>query len=304
MKTALCWLGCLLASASLQAQVPAKLESQLILLEIATGKETLLLRQARHLEAPNWSRDGQYLIVNSNGLLEKIWLNGATGGIIPTGFANACNNDHGLSFDDKWLVISHNDTTVAPGNNSRIFVMPIAGGTPRLVTPLFPSYWHGISPDGNLLVYCAQRKGEWDVYRISVEGGPEMRLTKAPGLDDGPEYSYDGQWIYFNSHRTGRMHIYRMHPDGTGQQQLTQDTYDNWFPHPSPDNQFVAYISYLEDQKGQHPFGKQVKLRIMDLKTFQTRDLSPVFYGGQGSFNVPSWSPDGKYLAYIRYKAL
>nr|MCU0448789.1 transporter [Bernardetiaceae bacterium] len=104
--------------------------------------------------------------------------------------------------------------------NSRIYVLPDfdrpGGGPPRLVTEQWPSYWHGISPDGQTLLYCARRQNQWDVYRIGVNGGPETRLTDAPGLDDGPEYSPDGQWIYFNSHRTGRMHLYR------------------WFAHPAP----------------------------------------------------------------------
>jgi Tol biopolymer transport system component len=153
-------------------------------------------------------------------------------------------------------------------------------------------------------VYCAYRNNAWDVYRIAVDGGQEVRLTDSEGLDDGPEYSYDGKWIYFNSNRSGRMHIYRMRTDGSGQEQLTTDEFDNWFAHPSPDNQSIIYLSYLEDQKGQHPFGKDVKLRMMNLQTKTSRDITPVFFGGQGTINVPSWSPDGKRIAYVRYKRL
>jgi TolB protein len=262
------------------------------------------LKEQRHFEAPNWSRDGKYLVINSNGLLEKISVKGEKLGIINTGFANRCNNDHGFSFDGKTLIISHNDSTAAKGNNSRIFVLPAEGGTPKLVTQKFPSYWHGISPDGQALVYCAMRNNNYDVYKINIDGGEETRLTDAEGLDDGPEYSYDGKWIYFNSHRTGRMHLYRMKPDGSGQEQLTNDEYDNWFGHPGPDGKSLVYISYLEDQKGQHPFGKDVKLRLFDVETRKAKDLTPIFFGGQGTINVPSWSPDGKQIAYVRYKRI
>lgn len=283
------------------AQTQDKIESSLVILDVQSGKETIILKEKRHFEAPNWSRDGKFLLINSNGKLEKISTKGQNLGMLPTGFADQCNNDHGLSFDGKTLIISHNDPSVGKGSNSRIFKVPSKGGEPELVTPLFPSYWHGISPDGQTLVYCANRNESWDVYAIPVNGGPEIRLTNSPGLDDGPEYSYDGQWIYFNSHRTGRMHVYRMKPDGTEQQQLTFDTYDNWFPHPAPDNRTVAYISYLEDQKGQHPFGRDVKLRVLNMETRQIRDLTTVFYGGQGTLNVHSWSPDGKKLAFVKY---
>lgn len=283
-------------------QVPQNVESELVVLNVNTGKEKVILREKRHFEAPNWSRDGRFLVINSDGKLEKISLKGVKLGIIDTGFADRCNNDHGFTFDGKWLIISYNDPGVSSsGGNSRIYILPAAGGVPRLITPNYPSYWHGVSPDNQWVTYCAMRNGEWDVFKAHVITGEEIRLTNAEGLDDGPEYSYDGEWIYFNSHRTGRMHIYRMRSDGSEQNQLTFDEYDNWFPHPSPDNKNIAYISYIEDQKGAHPFGKDVKLRLLDVEKGETKDLTPIFYGGQGTFNVHSWSPDGNWIAFVRY---
>ena len=279
------------------AQTPENIISELVILNVKTGEERTILKENRHFEAPNWSRDGQFLLINSKGLLEKIDLKGNhLGFLYPETIKNA-NNDHGISFDGKTLVYSNTDT----GLGSRIYTIPFEGGTPKLITPDFPSYWHGISPDGKNLAYCAERNDQWDVYVIPIDGGEEKRLTNAEGLDDGPEYSYDGKWIYFNSHRTGRMQAYRMKPDGSNQEQLTFDEYDNWFPHPSPDNKSIVYIAYLEDQKGTHPFGKDVKLRIMDLSSKESKDLTPVFYGGQGTINVHSWSPDGNWIAFVRY---
>ena len=295
-------IGTLLSMLVLSQTSPIPIVSQLVILNIETGDETIVLEENRHFEAPNWSRDGAFLLINSNGLIEKVSISGEKLGVIETEFADKCNNDHGLSFDGEWLVISHNDETVkSTSGTSRIFILPAEGGTPRLITPLAPSYWHGISPDSQWIVYCAMRNDEWDIYKADTNTGEEVRLTDAPGLDDGPEYSYDGDWIYFNSHRTGRMHLYKMRPDGSEQTQLTFDVYDNWFPHPSPDNKSVAYISYMEDQKGQHPFGKDVKIKLLDVTTLATQDLTPIFYGGQGTLNVHSWSPDGKQLAFVRY---
>ncbi|NVJ86979.1 MAG: TolB family protein [Algoriphagus sp.] len=279
------------------SQVPENIKSELVILNVHSGEEKTILLENRHFEAPNWSRDGKYLLINSGGKLEKIGLDGKNLGLLFPDQIDRVNNDHGLSFDGKTLVYSRNDE----GLSSRIYTIPLAGGTPQLITEKYPSYWHGISPDGKTLVYCAERNGDWDVWAISTEGGTEVRLTDAPGLDDGPEYSYDGKWIYFNSHRTGRMHAYRMKPDGSQQEQLTFDDFDNWFPHPSPDGKTAVIISYLEDQKGAHPFGKDVKLRLLDVESKEIRDLTPVFYGGQGTINVHSWSPDGEWIAYVRY---
>lgn len=279
------------------AQTPENISSELVLLNVKTGEEKSILKEKRHFEAPNWTRDGQYLLINAAGFLEKIDLEGNNLGKIFPEKVSTINNDHGLSFDGKTLVFSKNEK----GLGSRIYVMPLAGGEAKLITPNYPSYWHGISPDGKTLVYCAMRDKQWDVYAIPTSGGKEIRLTDAEGLDDGPEYSYDGKWIYFNSHRTGRMQSYRMKPDGSGTEQLTNDDLDNWFPHPSPDNKSAVIISYLEDQKGSHPFGKDVKLRLLDVETKEIKDLTLVFYGGQGTINVHSWSPDGDWIAFVRY---
>ena len=284
------------------AQSNMQIESQLVILNIKTGEENIILHEKRHFEAPNWSRDGRYLIINSNGLLEKISLKGEVFGTIDTKFATNCNNDHGISFDGKWLIISNNNPSIqAPGGSSQIYILPIDGGEPRLITKNYPSYWHGISPNNEWIVFCALRNNEWDVYKANIITGEETRLTHADGLDDGPEYSYDGEWIYFNSHRTGRMHIYRMRPNGSEQTQMTFDNYDNWFPHPSPNNKSVVYISYIENQNGDHPFGKDVLIRQLDVETGKTKSLTPVFYGGQGTLNVHSWSPDGEHIAYVKY---
>jgi Tol biopolymer transport system component len=174
---------------------------------------------------------------------------------------------------------------------------------PRLVTTLGPSYWHGWSPDGRTLVYCAKRHGQHDIYAISVEGGNETRLTDAPGLDDGPDFSPDGQSIYFNSDRSGSMRIYRMGHDGSNQTQLTfDDDYGDWFPHPSPDGRFLVFVSYESSVSG-HPPNKPVVLRLMSLPDGPVEVLTDVF-GGQGTLNVPSWSPDSRSFAFVSYRLL
>ncbi len=269
---------------------------------IETGEINTLASMNGHYEAPNWHPDN-YLILNTYGKLIKFDLASKKITSINTGNASNCNNDHGISPDKKSLVISNFDTLdlVNKIYKSRIYTLPIEGGTPKLITKFFPSYWHGWSPDGKTLAYCAERKGNYDIYTIPVGGGNEKRLTTTDGLDDGPDYSPDGKYIYFNSYRTGHMQIWRMHSDGTNQEQLTFDENSNWFAHPSPDNQWIVYISYLSDEKQSHLFGKQVQLKLMNIATKQVKDITPVFFGGQGTINVPSWSADSKKVAFVSY---
>lgn len=272
------------------------IESSLETISVETGQRRIVYRSGSHFEAPNWSNDGKYLLFNGEGKLYTIPVSGGKPVQLNTGFADRCNNDHGFSPDGKLLAISHHLK-----GKSLIYVLPVAGGTPRLVTELGPSYWHGWSPDGKTLAYCAERNGNYDIYTIAVEGGRETRLTNAEGLDDGPDYSPDGRYIYFNSERTGAMKIWRMDSDGTNQIQMTNDNqYADWFPHPSGDGKQIVFVSYDKDVKG-HPANKDVALRIMPSSGDKPRILTRLF-GGQGTINVPSWSPDNKYIAFVSYR--
>ena len=272
------------------------LESTLETIAIGSKDRRVVHHARAHFEAPNWSRDGKTLLINGGGRIYSLPVAGGEPKLLDTGFATRCNNDHGLSPDGTQLVISDQSQE----RKSLIYILPAGGGTPRLITPLGPSYWHGWSPDGKTLAFCGQRNGEFDIYTIPVEGGEEKRLTTSPGLDDGPDYSSDGQAIYFNSVRTGTMQIWRMKADGSDQQQVTSDEYNNWFPHPSPDGKWIVFLSYEKDVTG-HPANKDVTLRMMPVGGGEIQVLAKLF-GGQGTINVPSWSPDSRNIAFVSYR--
>ncbi len=258
------------------------------------------------VEAPNWTPDGKWLVVNRGGKLYKIAPDGSTDlQEINTGSIVGCNNDHVITVDGKWIGISSND----PANrqySSYVYIVPFEGGEPRKLTPLGPSYLHGVSPDGKTVAYCAFRgpDQEQDVWVMPVKGGKETRLTDAPGLDDGPEYSRDGKYIWFNSVRTGRMQAWRMKANGKEQTQMTFDEdMNSWFPHISPDGKKVVYIAYhdYEVDPGSHIADLNVQLRMIPA-TGGEPEVLVEFFGGQGSINVNSWSPDSKQFAYISYR--
>ena len=247
-------------------------------------------------EAPNWMRDGSAFLFNRDGHIERLAVSGGEPQRVDTGFATRCNNDHGISPDATQLAISDNSQG---DKNSLVYLVPIGGGAPRRITQKSPSYWHGWSPDGKTLAFVGQRDGDFDIYSIPAAGGEETRLTTAKGLDDGPEYSPDGTYIYFNSERTGHMQIWRMKADGSEQEQVFSDDLNNWFPHISPDGKWMVFLTYGADVTG-HPESKDVMLRLMSLSDKKITVLAKLF-GGQGTINVPSWSPDSKELAFVSY---
>jgi WD40 repeat protein len=255
-------------------------------------------------EAPNWTPDGTTLVFNGNGRLQKIAVGGGDVQLIDTDFATRLNNDHGISPDGTLLAISDQSQEE---RRSIIYTVPIEGGMPTRVTQASPSYWHGWSPDGKTLAFAGERNGNLDIYTIPADGGPvesskETRLTTEQGPDDGPEYSPDGKYIYFDSGRSGTMQIWRMRPDGSGQEQVTSDDYNNWFPHVSPDGQRMVFLTYDKDVSG-HPENKDVLLRVMTLDDRRVALLAKLL-GGQGTLDVPSWSPDSRRLAFVSYQLI
>jgi Tol biopolymer transport system component len=275
---------------------PLKLYSMMEIIEAESLDRRAIYVAPERFEAPNWMPDGKRLLFNRKGRIETIDVEGGATQVLDTGFAVQCNNDHGISPDAKELVVSDQSQG---DHQSRVYLLPMGGGTPRLVTKNGPSYWHGWSPDGKALAFVGQRNGDFDIYTIPVTGGEETRLTTAKGLDDGPEYSPDGKYIYFNTERTGHMQIWRMKADGSEQEQVTFDEYNNWFPHFSPDGQWMVFLTYEASVKG-HPENQDVMLRLMSMKDKKVTVAARLF-GGQGTINVPSWSPDGKRFAFVSY---
>lgn len=284
------------------ASAKDKLTSFLEIINVEDGSRRVVKTFPHQIEAPNWTPDGKWLIYNSGGKLYKISPQSPQEIFeIDTGFANSCNNDHVLSADGKQIAISHH---TKEDRQSRIYILPFDGGIPALITAVGPSYLHGWSPDKKTLSYTGGRNGNYDIYTISANGGEEKRLTKVEQLDDGPEYSPDGKFIWFNSCRSGQMQIWRMNPDGTNQTQITFDkTRNSWFAHPSPDGKLVVFLTYNADEvkPDAHPSNKNVELKIMNPDGTSIKTIAKVF-GGQGTINVNSWSPDSKHLAFVSYK--
>ncbi|MEI9920307.1 MAG: biopolymer transporter TolR [Bacteroidota bacterium] len=275
------------------------LGSHIEIMDIATGKRKIIHSAPNSLQAPNWTPDNKYLIYNSEGFLFRYDLKSGSIEKLNTGTATSNNNDHVLSFDGKMIGISNH---VGEKRTSTIFTLPVTGSdNPTKITDENSghSYLHGWSPNGKTLLFTGQRNGNFDIYAVDVASKKETRLTDAVSLDDGPEYTPDGKSIWFNSVRTGTMKLWKMKPDGSNQEQVTFDEYNDWFPHFSPDGKWVLYISFPKEiDPSTHPFYKKTYLRLMPTAGGVPKTIAYI-YGGQGTINVPSWSPDGKFIAFV-----
>jgi hypothetical protein len=270
-------------------------------IEVFNGKRKVIYESDGRFEAPNWMPDGKKLLFNMDGLLYTIPAEGGEIEKLNTGTANRNNNDHGISFDGKKLAISSSHENI-DGGGSAIYVLPITGGEPKLVTTKTPSYWHGWNPNNKEVVYVAKRDDDkpYNLYSADIKTGNEVQITFFEhGHVDGPEYSPDGKYIYYNGSQSGTMQIWRMKPDGSVKEQMTFGVENNWFPHISPDGKWMVYLAFPTSvAPGDHPSYKRVTLYLMPADGGSSRAIA-YMYGGQGTINVPSWSPDSQRVAFV-----
>ena len=272
------------------------MRSNLEIFDLGTDRVEAVLSVSFLIEAPNWMPDDGSLIVNGDGRLYRVPLDAPALNAIDTGVLSRINNDHGVAPDASLLAVSDN----SDGGKSCIYTISVEGGRPRRITEATPSWWHGWSPDGGQFAYTAVRNGEFCIATCATDGSGEAIVIGGPHHYDGPDYSPDGEWIWFNSDRGGNMQLWRVRPDGRDPQKMTEDAGVNWFPHPSPDGRHVLYLAYAPGTAG-HPSGRDVELRLLECATGQVRPLVAL-YGGQGTINVPCWSPDSQRFAFMRYE--
>ncbi|MET4780735.1 biopolymer transporter Tol [Glaciihabitans sp. UYNi722] len=286
--------------------------SELYTLDVDSGQRELIATSAELLfEAPNWTSDGEWLVINGGGKLYRVAAAGHDDLVpIDLGDIPAINNDHVVSPDARTVYVSSED--------GHIYAVPVEGGSIRRVSndhDAFTYYLHGVSPDGDTLAYIGMQRHvdglvTTNVFTIPSAGGADVQLTDDEFADDGSEFGPDGKWIYFNSERAsstpGHAQLFRMRTDGSGTEQLTFDERVNWFPHVSPVGDRIAYVSFPPGTLG-HPADVEVIVRLLEVadvaKGASThRDLVTAF-GGQGTMNVPSWDATGRRIAFVNYAA-
>jgi len=297
---------------NVRLEVAPRYRSKVTIFDLRSRNSKTVYEAGGIVEAPNWSRDGKWLLINTGGNLYRLPLDGPpTPQLIPVGEGFRCNNDHDLSRDGKWLAFSASSPS---SRQSQVFVAAADGSGAKLLTPAAPSYFHGWSPDGKWLAFVGQRNGKYELFRVAPAGGEELRLTSAGAYDDGPDYSPDGKWIYFNSNRKDGWNIWRIPSEGGGEgdklaQQITNDAGEDWFPHPSPNGKLIVFLTFPAGTEGHN--GRMPGMTLRMIKAPGKRpaaspkvDTLATFFGGQRSINVNSWAPDSKRFAYVVYELL
>ncbi|RXZ71826.1 TolB family protein [Agromyces albus] len=263
--------------------------------------ETVIDTDGVLLEAPNWTLDGTRLVLNGDGALWTYTLASRRLEPVSIEALPPINNDHVLDTDGEHIFLSAMD--------GHIYRAPIHGGRAERVTSdsRLLHFLHGISPDGVELAFIGIERPEGDswgpgvVYLTGRDGSGIRPITDSRAHTDGSEYSPDGQWIYLNTELfDGHAQIGRVRRDGTALEQLTTDARVNWFPHLAPAGDHAVYIAFPEGTEG-HPADLDVELRLVRDGDWAGAKTLVTLFGGQGTVNVNSWSPEGDRFAFVSY---
>lgn len=260
------------------------------------------------LEAPNWALQGDALILNGAGTLWCVPVDRTM--LLPIALTGVppLNNDHVLDPHGAHIYVSAFD-------DWHIYRAPRVGGAAVRVTGTgtpegMLHFLHGVSPDGQELAFVGVRADftetgfrfrSAEICTLGADGQGFTQITSGGAAADGPEYSPDGQWLYFNTETfSGHAQIARMRPDGSGVERLSNATTVDWFPHLSPDGRTAVYLAYPPRTQG-HPENKWVELKVVRGGDWAGAVTVARLFGGQGTINVNSWSPDNARFAYVAY---
>jgi TolB protein len=269
---------------------------------VTGGRELVYATDDVLLEAPNWTLDGGSLVLNGDGKLWTFVVGSRTVAQVPLTGIPDLNNDHVLAPDGSGIFLSAND--------GHIYRAALDGGAAGRITDDDGSFHflHGVSPDGLELAYVRIEAGDFTqpgkLMTIAASGGTSTPLA-VDGHCDGPEFSPDGEWLYFNTEaftdQPGHAQLARLHTsNGSLPEQLLESDTVDWFPHLSPDGQLASYIRFPSGTVG-HPADLPVDVVLVSTSDWTTPLHTWHLFGGQGTLNVNSWSPDSTRFAYVAY---
>ncbi len=278
--------------------------SQVWVADVDQDEPTLLLETTEVLvEAPNWSLDGSRLLLNGDGRLFALPVDGG-GGLEPIALTGLppINNDHVLAPNGDDVYLSAED--------GHLYVGPLAGGPVRRLTEEDGTlhFLHGVSPDGTTLAYVAIERGRFDLpgrlVLLPSSGGAGRVVDTGPGHLDGPEWTPDGRWILFNtegfSATPGHAQLARIPAEGGPVERLVESGTVDWFPHVSPDGRFATYLAFPPGTEG-HPADLEVEVRLVSTDDWSTPIRRFPLHGCQGTLNVNGWAPDSRRFAFVAY---
>jgi len=148
------------------------------------------------------------------------------------------------------------------------------------------------------LVFTSERDGNWEIYRMDVDGSNVVRLTETDISEGGASWSPDGRSLAFWSRRDGNADIFVMGADGSDPLNIAPDPKENgveeFYTRWHPDGQSIAFFSNRFGNAGYGCVVHRVGIMPLDGGTQGMEPLAAQI----GNQETLDWSPDGESLAF------
>ncbi len=289
------WIACVLGNR--ESAVPGgsfgNLAPSRIVLVPAGGGSPIPITEAESLnESPVWSPDGRRLFFVSSRdgprdvYVQEISSNGHARGR-PSRMTTGLNAQS-LSMSSDGTRFAYDVYTA----RSNIWTLPIPTRRPvdaeegtQLTEGNQIIESVRASPDGNWLLYDSDLRGNADIYRIPIEGGPPERLTSEPFDEFAPSLSPDGRLLAYHSFRSTTRDVEVKALDGSPAVRVTDTPAQESYPLWSPDGKKLL----IWDQSQ----GRGI-LVVTRLEPIEWSPPDTIAKGGR-----PRWSPDGREIAFL-----
>ncbi|HZO74802.1 MAG TPA: S9 family peptidase [Ktedonobacteraceae bacterium] len=265
------------------------------------------LYQIKFVSRPRISADGQRVAFvvttidgNKHEYHSSIWVSPAAGGEARRFTSGPANTSSPVwSPNGRWLAFvseREGETTAKDQKEQKkrgkgkgqIWIMPTDGGEARQLTFME----HGVgapvwSPDSKYVLFSAQ---VGSTNEEDEDGKDGKRLPRARVIDR-LWYRLDGVGFIYER----RSHLFLIEAAGGEPQQLTDGDWDDGDAAWSPDGTQIVFGSNRRDDRWKWPGDDIYTLSLKNGKAGELRCLTD----GKLGCNAPSWSPDGKSIAFV-----
>lgn len=234
-------------------------------------------------DSPCFTPDGKDIVFMSNRAgATNLWMIAAEGRGEPERLTTGTGPDASPSVARDGRIVFENSHS----RSALLLLRPASGEVRELARHGAPLWAPSFSPDGRIVAFSrAEDDGAWHIWLIPAGGGEPRRITSGTLPEIYPKFTPDGRFVVFSTWSPGPDRVWRVSVEGGPPEALTPErSEDDGYPDVAPDGRLA--FTRIEDGVG--------RVHVASAGGGDVRRLTA------SPSTVPSWSPDGAWIAFGR----